>query len=485
MEFIEGSRGLYRPIRVLFETPIYERAKQICWHTQAFKTKVAFMTELLHLQQNNQLPPEVTAEAMSDLMVRDSQKTLRVQLWDFELEDFDEEVKPLLKLVWEVNTSMMRRDVEFKAKRLLDSPDAMPSSFRHPKITSQAHEYGRILIQQLQRAPDTRKLSPQEVVVDLVPKVLQGFWRPKKTVSRDMPSEKLCEMAVSVTKAVLDQVSASLSTTLHQVNFPRSVRDDMVHAIDHKVRQKYPEDTLRRKLNSFEVEVLNIITSVTAKSICVLFEPQTQEDRPADQPPDVPAVQDTENISQGTPSPAALQDLPAEPCTQELSSEPESNGQTLSPPANLPTSLPAEADVIASVLKGEVMEGQSTREPEPAAMDLPAVNEPSAITQVVIPVQTHLPLVTLPAEPPVVVSVLEDEDKKEEQTTKPDSAGRPPSPPASLPTVASIPASVLEGEVVEGQSTQTQDRVPKSRIQRFFRRLKKRICCCVLPQDDH
>lgn len=54
-----GSRGVYRPVWVLFETHIYLRAKQICWHTQFFKAKMALTAELLHLQQSHQLPPEV------------------------------------------------------------------------------------------------------------------------------------------------------------------------------------------------------------------------------------------------------------------------------------------------------------------------------------------------------------------------------------------------------------------------------------------
>ncbi|XP_027136115.1 uncharacterized protein LOC113746052 [Larimichthys crocea] len=83
MSFVEGSRGIYRPIRVLFDTPIYERALQICWHLPSYKSMIALMSQLLRLQQKNQLPSEVTAEKMSELLVEQSKETLRVQLWEF------------------------------------------------------------------------------------------------------------------------------------------------------------------------------------------------------------------------------------------------------------------------------------------------------------------------------------------------------------------------------------------------------------------
>ncbi|GLD45814.1 mucin-5AC-like isoform X1, partial [Lates japonicus] len=101
MEFIEGSRGIYRPIRVLFNIPIYQRALQLCWHIKSYKSKIALLTELLRLQQEQRIPSEVAVEDMTDLLVKQSKDTIRVQLWEFELEDYDDDVRPLLMLVWE------------------------------------------------------------------------------------------------------------------------------------------------------------------------------------------------------------------------------------------------------------------------------------------------------------------------------------------------------------------------------------------------
>ncbi|GLD68818.1 uncharacterized protein AKAME5_002013100 [Lates japonicus] len=276
MEFIEGSRGIYRPIRVLFDTPIYERALQICWHMPSYKIHIALVAEFLRLQQEKQLSSAVTAEDMTELLMQESKSTLRVQLWEFELEDFDDdEVRPLLKLVWEVNNNMKMRDIEFEARRLLKLPETIPPQFQHPKIISQAHKYAKSLTEQLQEASISNLLGPREVVMEVVPKVLQGFWLPPPNTAFNMPSQQFSKMAVGVTKAVEDRVSTALSSMLLQVSFSRSIRDDVVLSIQETVGQVYTQDVLVKKLNCFAAELLNTISDVAAERICVLFQPQT------------------------------------------------------------------------------------------------------------------------------------------------------------------------------------------------------------------
>ena len=273
MEFIEGSRGTYRPIRVLFDTPIYERALQICWHHPSYKLHIALVTELLRLQQKNQLPSTVTAEDMCDLLLEESKSSLRVQLWEFEMEDRDDDVaRPLLDLVWVVINSMKMRDVEFEARRLLGTPEAIPPHFQHPRILSQAETYARSLTEQQQEPPCSKLLGPREVVMEVVPKVLQGFWLPPADTSFSMPSQQWSKMAVGVTRAVEDRVSTALSTVLHRVTFSRSTRDDMVLSVMEKIRQGCTRDVLVKRLNCFESEVMNSISDVAAGEICLLFQ---------------------------------------------------------------------------------------------------------------------------------------------------------------------------------------------------------------------
>ncbi|XP_027142906.1 uncharacterized protein LOC109137657 isoform X1 [Larimichthys crocea] len=321
MSFVEGRMTIYRPIRVLFDTPIYERALQICWHLPSYKSMIALMSQLLRLQQKNQLPSEVTAEKMSELLVEQSKGTLRVQrLWEFELDGYDADVRPLLQLVWEVNNSMKMRDIEFEARRLLSCPEAVPPHFQHPKIISKALKYAGILTKQQQKGPKSKLLCPMEVVLKVLPKVLQGFWLPPPNTSFNMPSQQLSKMAVGVTKAVQDRVSKALSSVLLQATFSSSIRDNMVLSIQEKVRQGYPQDVLVKRLNSFAAEVLNTITDVAVREICALFQPQTPQavQTPSDEPPAQTAVQNVfdRSLDETEPEPdSAVVSTPPRPLT--------------------------------------------------------------------------------------------------------------------------------------------------------------------------
>ncbi|KAI3376511.1 hypothetical protein L3Q82_016960, partial [Scortum barcoo] len=338
---------------VMFDTPIYERALQTCWHMGSYKCQIALMSELLRLQQKNQLPSAVTAEDITEFLVEESKCTLRVQLWEFELEDYDIDVRPLLRLAWEVNTSMKMRDTEFEATRLLSSPEAAPPQFKHPKIISEAQMYARRLTEQQQEARGPKQLSQREVVMEVVPKVLQGFWLPPPNTFLNMPSQQLCTMAVGVTKAVEDRVSTALSSMNCQVPFSRSIRDDLVLSIQEKVRQSHAQEVLLKKLNCFATEVLNTIADVAAEEICVLFQPQTDTSIQS-------AVSEPEQQTESSPSKSVVASAPLSP---------------VSPPA----------EVIPSVLDPEPRMVEPTKEPDSAAVPAPPppatspAEEPSSI----------------------------------------------------------------------------------------------------------
>eukprot|EP00064_Thunnus_orientalis_P000305 superscaffoldBa00000015_g305 len=118
--------------------------------------------------------------------------------------------------VFEMNTSMKMRDVEFEVRRLLNSPETIPPQFH-------------------------------------------------------MPSQQLCKTATGVTQAVQDQVSPQLCCPCSI--FSRSIRVDVALCIQGKVRQDYTPDVLVKRLNFFATEVLNNITDAEGE-ICVLFQPQ-------------------------------------------------------------------------------------------------------------------------------------------------------------------------------------------------------------------
>ncbi|XP_035857408.1 mucin-5AC-like [Sander lucioperca] len=466
MEFVEGSRGIYKPIRVLFDTPIYERALQLCWHVKSYKSKIALVIELLRLQRENRIPSKVTLEDMTDLLVEQSKDTIRVQLWEFELEDFDEEeAKPLLTLVWEVNNSMKMRDIEFEATRLLKSPEDIPPCFQHPKLVNLAQEYGRSLTEQLQSAPRSKLLSPGDVVVEVVPKVLQGFWLPPPSTFLDMPSQQLSEMAVSVTKFVLDRVSTALSTVHHRVNFFRSIRDSMVLSIQETVRQMYPQDVLRRRLNCFAAQVLNTIVDAAVKEVLLLFQPQTDTHVAAN-------TSTKNNCTQHTQA----GDLNEEPGLEEDGEpiqDPESS-VLYSPPSPLtPNAEPAAnifLDVTVSSASMPRLEACSAVVPA-LPSSVPPTDEPLAITVIqdgltisqIEPAEqltpetdfaevSSPPLPLTPAtEHPVTTSVLDSNNMNERTTRKPDSSAEP-----------TVTTSALNSEDLSEQITTEPDSVVAS-----------------------
>lgn len=88
--------------------------------------------------------------------------------------------------------------------------------------------------------------------MEVVPKVLQGFWVPPSTTSFNMPSRtrpQLSKMAVGVTKAVQDWVAAALSPPVWHVTFSGSMTDNLVLSIQEQVRQGNTDAVLVKKIN--------------------------------------------------------------------------------------------------------------------------------------------------------------------------------------------------------------------------------------------
>ncbi|XP_076737298.1 uncharacterized protein LOC112432469 [Maylandia zebra] len=360
---MEKSQGIYKPIRVLFNTPIYETAVKICWYLPGYKAQVAIMTEFLRLQQEDLIPPNLTAEDLRDLLVEKSRETLREQLWEFELEDFDEEeAKPLLRLVWAVNVSNKMRDVEFEARLLLQFPEAVPPKFQAPKLLSAVKDYVEILKKKQQEQPNSKLLTAQEVVVEVVPRVLQGFWELPPRPLLNMASQSLSILSTSVTKATLDRVSKSLTAMETQAVFTRSIRDDLVDSILTEIRQKFPEEILSIQVANFAPLLLKTIADVARIRICEIFEPPSS--------PDVKSTNgerssDGLSVANVPPAEEALSESVAEPDVpcEELLSERASSLSTrdLTIEGALSESV-AEPDVPCEELLSERASSLSTRD---------------------------------------------------------------------------------------------------------------------------
>ncbi|XP_057690924.1 uncharacterized protein LOC130915142 isoform X2 [Corythoichthys intestinalis] len=252
MDFIEGSIGIYKPLMEFFHTRAYQQSVQTCWNTVSY-----------NFQQKNLIPTEFTVEAMADLLVEESKNSLRIKLWEFEVEDC---FKAESKLVFEVNTSMKMRDIEFEARRLLVSPEMIPLQLKHTRIFRKAEQ----LVDILKKQEDTSDnlLSLRDMVIKVLPKVLQIFWLPAPGPAFTMPSRYLSKMAVGVTQAVVDRVSQTMSSIY--IQFSNCVRDNLVLSIQEKVRQAFTPDDLVENIHSFQPEFLTTIRDVTVEEIGAL-----------------------------------------------------------------------------------------------------------------------------------------------------------------------------------------------------------------------
>ncbi|XP_037610160.1 arp2/3 complex-activating protein rickA-like isoform X1 [Sebastes umbrosus] len=452
MAFLEGSRGIYGPIRFLFDTPIYKRALKICWNITSYKIHTALLRELMRLQQEQQIPSHVTAEDMYNLIYERSKKSLRESLWKFELERYDDEnVKSLLTLLYAVNVSNKMRDMEFEACFLLNNPEALPPMYQGPKILRVAEKCAETLRQKQEEAPSSR-LGPQEVILEVVPKVLQGFWKHPPTLLI-MPSQKLSQMSVGVTKAVSDRVSYALNAE-HRATFSRSTRDDMVLSILTEIRQSHPHDVLVERISSFSSVLLKEIVNVAARKICGMFWPQSPKVpahlTPPPEPPVPTPVQEAETEEPETDS-AASPTPPAEPpSTTDVEAREDGNLKTTREldsavtPAPLLLTPPAEPEIAVQDVRTTIIPTeQPTISPEINSAD---VSPPPAPR-------------TSPSEPLTDVQDREDTNDETTPTTEPASSVVPPTPPQEPVVIVEV------SEEVE-------------RAQGFFSWLFQRLCCC-------
>ncbi|KAG8010271.1 hypothetical protein GBF38_014517 [Nibea albiflora] len=261
MSFATENMKVYKPIKVLFDTPMYERALELCWHAPSYKTMIALTYQLLRLQQRRKLPSSVTGENMTELLAVQRKQAQKVQ---------------------------------------------------HPKIIQKAHMYAKMLTkQEQQKGPESRLLCPMEVVLEVVPKVLLGCWLLPPATSFNMPSQQLSKMAIGIAKAVQDRVSKALSSVLPQATFSTTIRGKMALSIHRKVRREYTGEDIEMKLECFATDVLRTITSVAAEEICALF--QTSVLTSSVEPPVHTASPEPDSAVVSTPpcAPTTSEELPA------------------------------------------------------------------------------------------------------------------------------------------------------------------------------
>ncbi|XP_027141197.1 arginine-glutamic acid dipeptide repeats protein-like isoform X2 [Larimichthys crocea] len=277
---------------------------------------------------------------------------------------------------------MKMRDTEYEARRLLISPDAVPPHFQHPKIISQALKYAGILNEQQQKGPKSKVLCPMEVVLKVLPKVLQGFWLPPPNTSFNMPSQQLSQMAVGVTKAVQDQVSKALSSVHLQATFSSSIRDNMDLSIQEKPQipqavqtptdeppaQTAIQNDFDRSLDETEPEPDSVGVSTPPRPLTTTDEPSAHTASPEPDSAVVPTLPCTLTTTDELPAHTASPEpdsavVPTLPHPLIPPDEPPVNSAVED---NLTTSAQPHAQTaVQSILTRSLDETQKQQEPSP------------------------------------------------------------------------------------------------------------------------
>ncbi|XP_028297850.1 uncharacterized protein LOC114459897 [Gouania willdenowi] len=438
------QEGTYRPIGVLFDTPVYRQIFQNCWHMPSYKVHVAMVAELLRLQKENQLLSEVTPEDMARHLHVMSKRSLRVQLLDFQLQEYDndddDEVRMLLSMAREVNDSMRMRDIQLDAQRLISAPELMPPNFISAKMKREAKAIGEALTERHQQTSCSEHLQqPRDVVLDVVPKVLQGLWVPKPRLFLTMPSMKLDKMAVGVTKGVEDGVLAALGSTTHEVSMSRSTRDEMITSIIKTLHEAYPEDIRRKMLNSFSPQLMHHVAEVTAEQITALFQPRGKQEDTKSLPEEPTFLHEEPTTLHEEPT-----SLPDD--TKSLHEEPTSLHEEPTTLHEEPTSLPDETTPLPDETTSLNEEPMSLHEEHTSLPDkTTSLNEES---------------MSLPEEP---TFLHEEPTSLHEEPT----------------TLHEEPTFLHEQSAVKVEESRKKK---KSRMNRFIRWMQKRLFTRIHPQ---
>lgn len=127
-----------------------------------------------------------------------------------------------------------------------------------------------------QEAQSTKLLTAHELVIQVVPCVLQGFLELPPHPLLNRASQNLSIISFSVTKATLDHVNKTLTAVESQAIFSCSIRDDMVHSILTKIRDKYPQEILLTNSANFAPVLLISIADVEKNDISKIFKPPSE-----------------------------------------------------------------------------------------------------------------------------------------------------------------------------------------------------------------
>ncbi|XP_042168122.1 uncharacterized protein LOC121842076 [Oncorhynchus tshawytscha] len=152
---------------------LYFQTLQACWEETYYNKQKKLMVHYLLLQSQGQVPPHVTTEHMSNWLVSQGKKSLRERVWKETLEEGND----LARLAWEVNTCLKMMNIEHEAFcKLRRSMHPTSPADIDPKVHSIVEKAVRSIPGEQSKEPSSNLLSPSQVVVEVVPRLLLALW---------------------------------------------------------------------------------------------------------------------------------------------------------------------------------------------------------------------------------------------------------------------------------------------------------------------
>nr|XP_046153432.1 uncharacterized protein LOC123994634 isoform X3 [Oncorhynchus gorbuscha] len=443
---------------------LYFQTLQACWEETYYNKQKKLMVHYLLLQSQGQIPHHVTTEHMSDWLVSQGKKSLRERVWKETLEEGND----LARLTWEVNTCLKMIDIEHEAVcKLRRSLHPTSPADIDPKVHSIVERAVRSIMGELSNEPRSNLLSPSQVVVEVVPRLLLALWLQPEEGHSGHPI-LVSGMAVGMVAAVVEKLSSMLKAPSPQIPFSRAAAFESVLSILGRISQSFSTDDLQSPF------YMRSVCAFVADEVQSCFQP------PAATLPVLPVV--AAAVSTAPPDILAEADqasshLEVVDITHNIQADPASSHLEV-----VDIGPKTEADRSCSHL--EVVEITPQTEADPANSHLEVQDITRNIEADLASFHLNVVDITLNREAEPISSLLEVVDVTPEERTLKMAAF------ATLPTdIQAEDVAVVIPDVTPHVTKDVTLDVPcraacKGKVRQFFIRLWRAVCCCACHKEE-
>nr|XP_046153430.1 uncharacterized protein LOC123994634 isoform X1 [Oncorhynchus gorbuscha] len=461
---------------------LYFQTLQACWEETYYNKQKKLMVHYLLLQSQGQIPHHVTTEHMSDWLVSQGKKSLRERVWKETLEEGND----LARLTWEVNTCLKMIDIEHEAVcKLRRSLHPTSPADIDPKVHSIVERAVRSIMGELSNEPRSNLLSPSQVVVEVVPRLLLALWLQPEEGHSGHPI-LVSGMAVGMVAAVVEKLSSMLKAPSPQIPFSRAAAFESVLSILGRISQSFSTDDLQspfymRSVCAFVADEVQSCFQPPAATLPVL---PVVAAAVSTAPPDILAEADPAspyievvNINANTEADQASSHLEVVDITHNIQADPASSHLEV-----VDIGPKTEADRSCSHL--EVVEITPQTEADPANSHLEVQDITRNIEADLASFHLNVVDITLNREAEPISSLLEVVDVTPEERTLKMAAF------ATLPTdIQAEDVAVVIPDVTPHVTKDVTLDVPcraacKGKVRQFFIRLWRAVCCCACHKEE-